>query len=52
MLKAAESQNTGKPLRFDGGGESTLPEESQLVQIMVVAGARNHHYLQLWRLVA
>jgi hypothetical protein len=25
------------------------PDDDDLVQIMVVAGARNQHYLQLWR---
>jgi hypothetical protein len=36
---------------FSGGGDSkTSPDTGDLlVQIKLVAGARNQHYLQLWR---
>src|SRR5262249_20135875 len=39
MLRAAEAQNLGKRFAIDRGENSPLPDESQLVQIMVVAGA-------------
>jgi hypothetical protein len=32
--------------------DARSPDDDDLVQIMMVAGARNHHYLQLWRLAA
>jgi site-specific DNA recombinase len=35
------------------GDKKRPPETDDLLdQIQLVAGARNHHYLQLWRLVA
>jgi hypothetical protein len=50
MLKAAEAQKTGAPLPPLGNWKETRsPDDSDLVQIMLVAGARNQHYLQLWR---
>jgi hypothetical protein len=32
--------------------EGETPSDDDLVQMMLVAGARNRHYLQLWRLSA
>jgi site-specific DNA recombinase len=50
MLKAAQAQSTGAPLAALGRwGDERSPGDDDLVQIMLVAGARNQHYLQLWR---
>jgi hypothetical protein len=53
MLKAAEAQKTGEPLPAIGNwNETSSLDDDKLVQIMLVAGACNQRYLQLWRSVA
>ena len=49
MLKAAHTQVTGASLAPLGlWGDERSPSDDDLVQIMLVAGARNRRYLQLW----
>jgi hypothetical protein len=47
MLRAAEAQKTGAPLPPLGNWEETRsPDDGDLVQIMLVAGARSQLYLE------
>jgi hypothetical protein len=49
MLKAAQAQSTGASLApFGRWGDERSPDNDDLVQIMLVAGACNRRYLQLW----
>jgi hypothetical protein len=49
MLKAAEAQKTGAPLPPLGNwNEQRSPDDDDLVQIMLVAGACNHLNLEFW----
>jgi hypothetical protein len=49
MLKAAQAQCNGAPLVPLGRwGDERSPGDDDLVQIMLVAGACNQRYLQLW----
>ena len=60
MLKAAAAQKTGAPVpplgmwtsidcqRVVSGEHKPPSDDDDLVQIMLVAGARNQRYLQLW----
>jgi site-specific DNA recombinase len=50
MLRAAHAQNRdASPAPLGRWGDERSPDDDDLVQIMLVAGARNQHYLQLWR---
>jgi hypothetical protein len=48
MLRAAEAQGAGKSMRVGGLwlDGARPPDDDDLVQIMVVAGARNQLYLE------
>jgi hypothetical protein len=47
MLKAAQAQSTGASLAPHGRwGDERSPDNDDLVQIMLVAGARNTLYLE------
>jgi hypothetical protein len=50
MLKAAQAQSTGASLVGPLGrwGDERSPDDDDLVQIMLVAGACNRRYLQSW----
>jgi hypothetical protein len=54
MLRAAEAQRTGRRPVVGGllGDDTRSPNDDDLVQIMMVAGARNQRYLQLWLVAA
>jgi hypothetical protein len=51
MLKAAQAQNSNVGMLAPLGRweDERSPDIDDLVQIVLVAGARNQHYLQLWR---
>jgi hypothetical protein len=50
MLKAAQAQNSSNVMLAPLGRweDERSPDTDDLVQIMLVAGARNRRYLQLW----
>ena len=49
MFKAAQAQNSGASLVPLGRwGDERSSDDDALVQIMLVAGACNRRYLQLW----
>lgn len=51
--EGCRSRKAGAPLPLLGNwNEQRSPNDDDLVQRNLVAGARNHHYLQLWRLAA
>ena len=51
MLRAAQAQSNWRARwrLLDCWGAERSPDDDDLVRTMSVAGARNQHYLQLWR---